>query len=87
MNQIKQRVRFAAIVAGIIILCAGTGYAGYLFSQYTTNTNQQDTGYLQGRTEGEKLGTEKGFQEGYATAIQDTKPETAIIFTIRHTSR
>ena len=48
-----------AIFIGICILCAGSGYIGYNYSQYQAKVDEADFNYVQGHNEGEKIGYKK----------------------------
>ncbi len=80
----KRILGFAAVIMTVVILCAGAGYAGYTFSIYEAKVNEQNLNYQQGRNEGEKIGSEKGYLEGYAQAIQNV--ETGDAFTLHDPS-
>lgn len=84
MRDKKRIFRFAAIILAVIILCIGAGYIGYSFSIYEAKINEQNLNYVQGRSEGEQIGAEKGFQEGYAQAIQNG--ETGNVFNLHDPS-
>ena len=71
MYQEKQWGTAIALILAVLALCAGSTYLGYSFNQYQVQSDQQGYNFNLGIAEGEKIGHEKGFQEGYTAGLKE----------------
>jgi hypothetical protein len=62
-----------AIVLAVVILCAGSGYAGYAYYQMVTNSANEGNTY----TTGLQIGKEIGYQSGYQAALDSIEKQKA----------
>ena len=71
MTESKRTLSIFAVIVAVVVLCLGTGYIGYSYSQYALKIDEQNYNYKQGRTEGEKIGVVQGYKEGYSAGIKE----------------
>ena len=70
----EQNSKIGILIAtffALLVLCFGAAYLGYSFNQYQSRIDEQNYNFTQGRGEGEKVGHEKGFQEGYVAGLKE----------------
>lgn len=61
------------IIISILILCAGTGYLGYSFHRYELKIDEENYNFIQGKSEGEKIGYSRGYSEGYKIGLKEAQ--------------
>ena len=80
----ENRMRPATLIAVVVTalaLCAGFFYVGYSFNQYQAKIDESNYNFNAGKSQGEKIGHETGFKEGYSAGIKDTQEKKGLIVT------
>jgi hypothetical protein len=81
MGKIFNPLTLVAVVIITFVLCGGFFYVGSSYNQYQSKLDENNYNFSLGRTAGEKIGRETGFQEGYSAGINDAKANKSVFTT------